>query len=64
MNRKELLVRFITTFLVTFVAAVVVTFIWNLIRHGAGIADWEMSLRLAFILAIALLLSAALRRRE
>lgn len=64
MNRKELLVRFITTFLVTFMVAMVVTFLWSLVRHGSGAIDWRTSFRLALILAIALPVSAALRRRD
>ena len=64
MSRKELFVRFVVTFAVTFVVAVVATFLWNLLRHGRGIIDWETPLRLAFILAVALPVSAALRGRE
>lgn len=62
MNRKELLVKFVTTFAVTLAVAVMVTYLWSLIRHGSGAVDWETSFRLAFILGIALPVSAALRR--
>jgi hypothetical protein len=64
MSRKELFVRFISTFAVTFLVVLVVTFLWNLIRYGTGMIDWKISLRLAFILAVALPLWAALRGRE
>jgi len=64
MSRKELFVRFVITFAVTFVVALMVTLLWNLLRHGAGVIDWQISLRLAFILAVALPVSAALRGRE
>jgi hypothetical protein len=64
MSRKELFVRFITTFGVTFVVTVMVTFLWSLIRHGAGVIDWETSFRMAFILGVALPVSGALLKRE
>jgi hypothetical protein len=64
MSRKELFVRSVSTFVVTFLVAVLVSFLWNLIRYGTGMTDWKTSLRLAFILAVALPVWAALRDRE
>jgi len=36
MNAKKFLADFGLTFVITFVAAVLVTFLWNLIVHGTG----------------------------
>ncbi|GAH75760.1 unnamed protein product [marine sediment metagenome] len=52
MNIKNLLIGFATIFAVTLVAATIVTYLWNLIRHGQGAFDWETSFRLAIILGI------------
>ena len=38
----------------TLVVAVIVTFLYSLIVHGAGTIDWEVSFRLAIVLGIAL----------
>lgn len=64
MGRKELLLRLITTFALTLVVAVVVTYLWSLIWQGTGTVDWLTSFRLAFILAVALPLLSALRRKK
>jgi hypothetical protein len=63
MSRKDLFVRFVSTYAAAFLVAVVVTFVWNLISQGTGMIDWKTSLRLAFIMAVALPVSAALRDR-
>lgn len=54
MNIKELLLSFVTTFALTLVVAAVVSFLYSLIVHSTGTADWEHSFRLAFILGIIL----------
>jgi bisphosphoglycerate-dependent phosphoglycerate mutase len=36
------------------VTAALVTFLWNLIRHGESTVDWETSLRFAIIFDIIL----------
>ena len=51
---KESLVLFVTTFAVTLVVMAIVTFLYSLIVHGAGVIDWERSFGLAIGLAIAL----------
>jgi len=61
MNIKKFLTDFLTTFVVVLVVSVIVTFLYSLIVHGAGYADWETSFRFAVILGIALPL---LRSRE
>jgi len=52
MNVKKLLGEFLLTFVIAFVAAVIVTFVWNLIFHGRAAAEWETAFRLALILGI------------
>ena len=54
MNIKKLIVEFVTVFTVVLVTVVPVTFLWNLIGHGASIVDWETSFRLAIIFGIIL----------
>lgn len=54
MNLKRLLVEFAAVFAVTLATAAVVTFLWNLIAHGAGVIDWETSFRLAIVFGIIL----------
>lgn len=57
-----MLVRFLTTFAPTFLVALIISYLWSLIRHGCGVVDWETSLRLVFILGVALPVSAALKK--
>jgi len=50
--------RFASDFVVIFAAAllvnVIVTFLYSLIVHGAGVIDWETAFRTAIILSIVL----------
>lgn len=52
MNTKKYLVDFLTVFAVTLIVSVIVTLLWNLIAHRAGIIDWETSFRFAIVLGI------------
>lgn len=52
MKFKTILVEFVTVFAVTFVAAVIITFLYSLIVHGAGRIDWGTAFELALILGI------------
>ena len=54
MNIKKLVVEFVTVFAVALVTVALVTFLWNLIGHGASIIDWETSFRFAIIFGIIL----------
>ena len=54
MNIKRYLVDFVTVFAVPLIVCVVVTFLWNLIVHGAGAIDWETSFRFAILFGIIL----------
>ena len=63
MNAKKFLADFGLTFVVAFLVAVLVTFIWSLMVHGAGGVDWETSFRLAIILGIVLPLTRSFQIR-
>jgi len=54
MNIKKLVVEFVTVFAVALVVTAIVTFLWNIISHGASTIDWETSFRFAIIFGIIL----------
>ncbi len=54
MNLKRLVSEFATVFAVALVTTAIVTFLWNIIGHGASVIDWETSLRFAIIFGIIL----------
>ncbi|MBS1223813.1 MAG: hypothetical protein H6R24_491 [Proteobacteria bacterium] len=54
MNFKKLGIEFVTVFAVTLVTTAIVTFLWNILRHGVSTIDWETSIRLAIIFGIIL----------
>jgi hypothetical protein len=64
MNIKSLLIDFVSTFLLVFVVASIVTYLWNFIFHASGAVDWETSFRLAIIFGIVLTWIKARERKE
>ena len=54
MNAKLILLEVGLTFAVTLVVAAMVTHLYSLLVHGAGVVDWETSFRSAIIFAIIL----------
>ena len=52
MNVKKALVDFVTVFAVTLIVCIIVSFLWNLIAHGASTIDWESSVRFAILFGI------------
>ena len=54
MNIKKLAIEFVTVFTVALVIGAIVTFLWNIIGHGASTIDWETSFRFAIIFGIIL----------
>jgi hypothetical protein len=54
MNIKKLVVEFGTVFAVALVTSAIVTFLWDIIGHGASAVDWETSFRFAIIFGIIL----------
>jgi len=51
---KKLLIGFAIAFPVTLAAAMLVTYLWNLIFHGQSTVDWETAFRLAIMVGITL----------
>jgi len=64
MKIKNLLIGFVTTFAITFVVCVIVTYLWNLIVHGQGAVDWGTSFALAIVLPIVLPVTRAIMSKE
>ena len=54
MSIRKLVVEFVTVFVVTLVTVVLVTFLWNIIRHGESTVEWESSFRFATIFGVIL----------
>jgi hypothetical protein len=54
MNIKKLVVEFVTVFAVALVTSAIVTFLWDIIGHGASAVDWEIPFRFAIIFGIIL----------
>jgi len=54
MNVKKLVIEFVTVFAVALVVTAIVTFLWNIIGHGASTIDWETSFRFAIVFGIIL----------
>jgi hypothetical protein len=52
LKKKSWIYDFLTIFVVTLVAANVVTVMWNLIFHNSVKVDWETSFRFAIIFGI------------
>jgi hypothetical protein len=52
MNTKQTFVYFLGMFALTFVVSAIVTFLYSLIVHGAGVVDWETAFRFAIIFGI------------
>jgi hypothetical protein len=63
MKASSLLADAAITLAVTLAVSALVTFLWSLARHGAGIVDWETAFRFAIILGIALPLLQARGRK-
>ena len=52
MNIKNLFIDFVIVFIATIVVSPIVSYLYSLIVHGAGVYDWELSFRLAIIFGI------------
>lgn len=51
---KKLVVEFVTMFVAALATTAFVTFLWNVINHGASAIDWGTSFRFAIIFGIIL----------
>lgn len=54
MDLKKFAMDFATTFAVVLIVGLVVSYLYDLIVHGAGLLEWESSIRFAIILGIVL----------
>jgi fructose-specific phosphotransferase system IIC component len=54
MNIRTLLLNMVAVFLITFIIAALVTFLWNLLRHDLSAVDWDTAFVLAITLGIVL----------
>jgi hypothetical protein len=54
MNFKKTIIGFIRVFAISLLVTIGVTFLWNLVLHGAAKVDWETSFRFAILLGIIL----------
>lgn len=64
MSNKRLLADMAITMPVTFLVAVVVTYLYNLVAHGAGMVDWDAAFELALVVGIVLPLAQARTRNS
>jgi hypothetical protein len=51
-DMKNVIVSFLTFFVLTFITASIVGLLYNLIAHGSSVVDWGTSIRLAIILGV------------
>lgn len=54
MSFRDFALGFLVIAPIVLIVSLVVTYLYGLIAHGSGIADWEASVRFAIILGIAL----------
>jgi hypothetical protein len=54
MKARRFLLQFLVFFVLVFVVSAVVSYLWSLIAHGHGLADWPSSFRFAVILGVVL----------
>jgi hypothetical protein len=64
MHSRSWFVDFAVRFIVIFVTTIIVTLLWNLIRHGDANIDWATSFRLGIILGIALPIIRRMEKKE
>lgn len=64
MSAKQFVQEFALIFVAAFFASVLVTFLYSLIAHGAGVIDWETSIRNGILLGIVFPLSGVMIKRR
>jgi len=60
---KGFIMQFALFFVVAFVAAAVVTYLWTLVATGSGAVDWGTAIPLAIVVGIVVPLSGRFQRR-
>ncbi len=64
MNTKSLTAKIIVTFVVSLLVVALLTFLWNTLRRGATVVNWNTAFILAIIFSIALPLADGLKRQK
>lgn len=64
MNTKSYLIDMAITAVIAFLAAMVVTYLYNLLVHGTGQVNWETTFDLAIVMGIVLPLVAQRRGKD
>jgi len=64
MKIKKFLIQFVIYFSLVFVVNAIVVYVWNLVRHGEGAFDWQLSFTLAIIVGIILAVERARKSKE
>jgi len=64
MNTKSLAAKIIVTFIVSLVVITLLTFLWNTLRYGATVVNWNTAFILAIIFGIALPLADGIKRQK
>ena len=64
MSFKNLARGFVVYFVLIFIVSAVVSYLYGLVAHGQGAADWALSFQLAFVLGIALPIVGEFERKK
>jgi hypothetical protein len=64
MNIKSLLTEMIITFIVALIVVALVTFLWNTLRYGTTIVDWDTAFVSAITFSIVLPLAHGMERKK
>jgi hypothetical protein len=64
MDVKSLLIGFVVTFVIGFFVTALVTWLWSLVFHGVGVADWQLAFVLAFSVGVAVPVANAVASKK
>lgn len=53
---------FVIIFIIVFFVSLIVSYLYNLVAHGAGTLEWETAIRFALILGVVIPLSGYLNK--
>ena len=52
MNIKNVLIGYTIYFCLIFIISLIISYLWNLICHGASIINWSVPITIAFIFSL------------
>ena len=64
MENRSLLTDFVIMFSITLIVNAIIIYVWNLIRYGEGIFNWELSFALAIGVTLAIVISNVIRKKK